>query len=233
MINHKIYFISKDSNFMSGNLPDTEFLKFKYISDNKLPLAVIYNKIIEENKDVDFLYLVHSDVKLDFKMLAEHVESVRDKYDVIGLCGCSNISVSQSPLNWFCGSIPFPEKRWGCVSHGELKGQISYFSSHSPDITDHEVACIDGLCIILSQKAIQAGLRFDENLGQYDMYDTDLSFQAVLKYKLKLGVVIRKDLCHYSVGKSILSENFLRTEIKFRNKWNLEIPQNSPIRKLH
>ena len=89
------------------------------------------------------------------------LEQLSGKYDLIGLCGCAKISVGQSPLNWFCGSIPYPNDRWGCVTHGELGGQVSFFSQHRPDVLDHEVACIDGLCIIFSRKAIDSGLRFD------------------------------------------------------------------------
>lgn len=154
------------------------------------------------------------------------------KYDVIGLCGCSKIQISQTPLNWFCGSRPYPESRWGCVAHGELQGVTSFFNLHTPETLDHEVACIDGLCIILTKKAIDTGLRFDENLGMFDCYDTDLSFQAIMTYGLKLGVVVRKDLQHYSVGKSILGRSFLETELKLRQKWNFPIPPNSPIEKL-
>lgn len=234
MSKHFIVFVAKDDNFMYTDVDSLTAagIGYEYVADNKLPLAKAYNDAIARHSDVDYLYLVHADVKTDFTGLAAQIDELAGIYDVLGLCGCSKISVSQSPLNWFCGSIPFPEHRWGCVTHGELKNQVSFFSAHSPDQTHHEVACIDGLCIVMSKHAIDSGLRFDENLGQYDMYDTDISFQAVLKYGLKLGVVVRRDLQHYSVGRSILSENFLRTEIKFRAKWNLDIPENSPIKKL-
>jgi len=52
----------------------------------------------------------------------------------------------------------------------------SFFNSHSPNVTDHEVSCIDGLCIIVSRKAIDSGIRFDDSVGKFDLYDTDFSF---------------------------------------------------------
>ena len=55
--------------------------------------------------------------------------------------------------------------------------------------------------------------------------------QAVVNYKLKLGVMVQKDLCHYSVGRSILNSSFLDSEEKFRAKWNLPIPKDSAIEK--
>ena len=169
---------------------------------------------------------MHADVQLDAEGLTKHVESVAGKYDLIGLCGCQKINVSQTPLNWFCGSIPFPDFRWGCVTHGELGGETSFFNRMNPETTDSEVACIDGLCIIFTKKAIDSGLRFDEDLGMYDMYDTDISFQAILKYGLKVGVVVRKDLSHFSVGKSILTKECYETEKKFRKKWGFPQVKN-------
>ena len=94
---------------------------------------------------------------------------------------------------------------------------------------DAEVACIDGLCIIFSKEALDSSLLFDEDLGAFDFYDTDISMQAIAKYKMKIGVMVQKDLCHYSVGKSILTPNFLDVEKKFREKWNLPVPPNSAI----
>lgn len=101
---------------------------------------------------------------------------------------------------------------------------MSWFSQHSPEVGDHEVACIDGVCIVLAKKAIlDRSLRFDPTVGEFDFYDTDISMQAMMS-GLKLGVVVRKDLMHFSVGKSILSPHFLENELKFRKKWSLPIP---------
>ena len=228
MVKFRFVFVSKDESFrlsremtapISESSPDVEF---DYVANNTQPLAVVYNTFLNGDDIADYTLLMHSDVKLDVNELMKHIESVAGKYDVMGLCGCAKFSVSQSPLNWWNGSRPFPEERWGCVSHGELGNQQSFFSNHSPDVTDHEVACIDGLCIIISKKAIEAGLRFDETLSPFDFYDTDISMQAVLKHKLKLGVIVRKDLEHYSLGRGILNPQFLESEKKFREKWHLE-----------
>lgn len=174
---------------------------------------------------------MHADVKLDIQSLEKHVLETEGKYDIFGLCGTSVLNVSQSPLNWWTGSNPTPTSKWGFVSHGELGNQISFFSQHSPEVTDHEVACIDGLCIIFSKKALQSGIKFDP-IFQFDFYDTDISMQAVMKYGLCLGVLVEKSLQHYSVGKSILTRDFLTHELDFRKKWNLEIPESSPLKQL-
>lgn len=218
-------FVSKDSNFKLPSEETAEYsnenISFEYVANNSNPLPSVYNAAIERHKDkADYIALVHADVRFDIRKLCAHIDECASKYDVMGLCGCAKISVSQHPFNWFCGSRPYPEFRWGCVTHGELNDHRSYFSSHSPDVMDHEVACIDGLCIILSKTAIDKGLRFDESLGKYNLYDTDISFQTVMKYNMKLGVLVTMDLSHYSVGKSILTKEFAEDEARFRKKWN-------------
>ena len=232
MLNFQIYQVAKDDNFKlsSVNLFNVCLNK---IPNNTEKLTTIYNRIIEKHKDdnTDFLILMHADVYINVNSLIAHIERCKEQYDVMGLCGCSKMSVSQSPLNWWTGSNPFPEHKWGCVTHGELGNQTSFFNKHLPHVKDHAVSCIDGLCIILSKKAIQSGMRFDENFA-FDFYDTDLSFQCVMKYKMKLGVLVEESLNHYSVGKSILTKDFLKHEIYFRKKWNLKIPVDSPIQQM-
>lgn len=233
MSNIRFVVVSKDKSFGASRerveshcavRPGDEF---KFIEDNAKPLAEIYNAELDRLGGFDWVALMHADVSLDTVGLAEHVESVAGKYDLIGLCGCDKISVGQTPLNWFCGSRPYPDHRWGYVRHGELGGAESFFNAHHPGVTDHQVSCVDGLCIFLSAKAVKAGLRFDTGLGAFDFYDTDISLQAVMKYGLKAGVVVRKDLVHSSVGKSILGKEFLENERKFREKWGFPLPQGA------
>ena len=223
-------FVSKDDNFKITHEQSEKFelehnnVTFNYVANNTLSLADVYNTFIQKhrvNKDIDYLIFMHADVSLNLNELISHIENVNGKYDIIGLCGCSKISVGQSPLNWFTGSRPFPEHRWGCVTHGELGNQKTYFSHHSLDITDHEVACIDGLCFILTKNAIEnSDILFDTQFS-FSHYDTDFSFECVMKKHLKLGVIVRKDLQHWSVGRSILAPEFLESEKLFRAKWKL------------
>lgn len=232
----KFVIVSKDKEF---KLPPEKFtevanlaeINISYVDSNTKPLAEVYNKYLEYERNPngtnwDYMVFMHSDVSFDIGAFIKHVERVSEKYDIIGLCGTSTMNVSQSPLNWFTSSRLNPDKRWGCVIHGELGNQMTWFSHHSPEIGDHEVACIDGLCIIFTKKTIlNRSIRFDSTVGDFDFYDTDISMQAMMN-GLKLGVVVRKDLIHFSVGKSILTSQFLENEIKFRKKWNLPLTPN-------
>lgn len=227
--------VSKDDKFSMtlSELSDNNITVYQD-GNNSASLGTIYNSylhIFRTEKDIDFAIFMHSDVKFDLQHLLAHIEECKDKYDVMGLCGTSTLNVSQSPLNWFTGSNPTPNTRYGHVTHGELGNLHSDFGAHSPNTTDHEVACIDGVCIIFGPKALKSELKFDEQF-MFDFYDTDISLQTVMKYGMKLGVIVEPSLQHYSAGKSILTTNFLMSEIKFRQKWNFEIPINSSIHKL-
>lgn len=229
--------VSKDEQFSFGTKEEilalqSQSRKIDLVSSNSKPLPKVFNEYLQAERETsysDFLVFMHADVKVNLDSLESHTAECSSKYDVMGLCGTSIMNVSQSPLNWWTGSNPTPQSKWGCVTHGELGNQTSFFNQHSPDARDHEVACIDGLCMIFTKKAIhETAISFDEKF-EFDFYDTDISFQCVMQYKLKLGVIVEKSLQHYSVGKSILTEDFLKHEIDFRQKWNLEIPSNSPI----
>lgn len=224
------FFLTEEniSDFYKNNPQYIEGVKFQKIANNKENLTIIYNKELRlerTNKTNDFLVFLHADVLLDFPHLIEHIIECREKYDIMGLCGCQKIKTSQSPLNWFTGSQPFPQTRFGCVTHGEFGNQKSFFSFDKPDIRDIPVACIDGLCIIFGKKAIESNIEFDEGL-RFNCYDTQISLDAILNYNLKLGVIVEESLLHYSVGKSILTNTFLMDEVVLRKKFKLEIPSS-------
>lgn len=109
--------------------------------------------------------------------------------------------------------------------HGELNDARSFWNFHTPNVTDHRVAMIDGLCFILSKTLIEeTDILFDEQFSQTGCYDTDFSLECVMKRKLPLGVIVEPTLNHYSIGKSIFTKEYAEAEVKLRNKWNLKIP---------
>jgi len=50
-----------------------------------------------------------------------------------------------------------------------------------------------------------------------------------LKYKFKIGVLVEKSLQHYSIGKSIMTEEFLKHELDLRKKWGFDIPAGTKL----
>lgn len=228
--------VSKDENFsitedneskFISSKPGSEIIKTKNNSEN---ITSVNNRMIEKSLSggFDFIIMMHSDVTIDLEKLANHIEECSGKYGIMGLCGCEKISVSECPLNWFCGSRRFPDGRWGCVTHGELGDSVSFFSGKTPNVTDHPVSCIDGLCIIMSKDAIKTGIRFDENL-RFNCYDTQISLDALMNYGIKVGVLVEPDLKHFSVGKSILEDSFLKDEFFLRKRFGFPIPPGSRL----
>ena len=232
-------FISKDSSFkLTPNdlktyaaLHPEHYITADFIESNVQPLGKIYNSLFDKYKNMpkeqqwDFLVLMHADVFLDVAHFINHIIECQEKYDVFGLCGTEVLNISNSPLNWFTGSAQTPNKRWGCVTHGELGNQTSFFSQDRRETTDHSVGCIDGLCMVFNQKAIESGIQFNEQL-RFNCYDTQISLDALMNKKLQLGVIVEESLQHFSVGKSILEKDFLIDEFVLRKQFDFPIPEN-------
>ena len=109
----------------------------------------------------------------------------------------------------------------------------AFFNKDRESITDHEVACIDGMCIVFGPKAIaDGGLNFDTTFS-FDFYDTDISFQCLMLRNLKIGVIVEPSLVHDSIGRSIMTDEFLVHEIDFRKKWKLDIPAGSKLQTIN
>lgn len=229
MKNIRIVIVSKDESLRMTN----DFIKQSIFQDdinvttsiilnNKESICKCYNTVLDEVRTsaekYDYVFFMHADVQTDLNNLITQVIEHSDKYDVFGLCGCDKISYGVTPLNWFNGSKQYPENRWGFVYHGEVNAP-TYFSQHSSDVTHHPVSCIDGLCIIFGPKAIETDMRFDETF-MFDHYDTDISFQTIIDYDLNLGIIVDMMLQHWSIGKSITTDSFRNSELKFREKWD-------------
>ena len=143
---------------------DIEFLKLEGINvslilheNNKKGLGELYNSILkdirESKKELDYLFLMHSDVSFSLKEVIHRVIDVGNKYDLIGFAGTKKINLGRSPLTWFTGSHRFVEQRYGKITQNYLgKGLLveSFFNEKDPQTMDTGVACLDGLCLILT-----------------------------------------------------------------------------------
>ena len=236
----KFVFVSKDNDFLMSDDDFNSVMKSdslsvytEFISDNKIDIPTIYNQTIcssinpnTHTCDFDYIVLSHADVKFNPVSFISHLIWIDGKYNMIGLAGTKNLNSSASPLNWFVGSNQFPYSRYGDVTMTDKNGSEvrCFYNQYKPEIKDTEVACIDGLCIILSKKLIEKGFRFDTGISDFDFYDTGASFKCLFEMKGKLGVMI-EPVFHESEGLGILKPEFLEDEKKFRERWksNLEV----------
>ena len=235
----KFVFVSKDNDFLmsdddfssvkSDSLMKSDSLSVytEFISDNKIDLPTINNLTIGSSInpnthtcDFDYIVLSHADVKINPVSFISHLIWIDGKYEMIGLAGTKNLNASASPVNWFVGSRDFPYSRYGDVTmlQDGNKEIRCWYNALYPDVKDTEVACIDGLCIILSKKLIEKGFRFDTGISDFDFYDTGASFKCLFEMKGKLGVMI-EPVFHVSEGRGILDSKFLEDEKKFRERW--------------
>lgn len=235
MINIKFVFVGADDKFLMEEKEWDDIKKdltgvsiyTEYISNNKLGLSYVYNAILDRSinpnthgSDFDYIIFSHADVKFDPKSFISHLIEINGKYDLIGLAGTKKMNTSYSPLNWFTSSHEFPNQRYGhVIMTNDGRIEDCFYNQHfNPNVGDTEVACIDGLCMIISKNLICKGFRFDNGIDDFNFYDTGASLKCILDYKGKVGVMIEK-VEHTSVGKSILSKSFIENEKKFREKW--------------
>lgn len=189
--------------------------------NNILTLTQFGNKMIEEAKDsYDYLILMHSDVDLSLNEFVKHLIEVKDKYDIVGMAGTKKLFISQSPLTWFTGSHKYPNERYGRITHNHDGMMLeSFFNKEKPEVFDTEAITIDGLLMCLDKKTMQnEKARFDEQFT-YDFYDLDFCLNVQINTDLKIGIFIQPTI-HKSLGKSVLTEEYLNPERKFRAKWS-------------
>lgn len=190
-------------------------------ANNTETLTQFGNKMIEECKDTyDYLVLMHSDVDFSLMNFVSQLRETKEKYDIVGMAGTKKLFISQSPLTWFTGSHKYPEDRYGRITHNHDGMMLeSFFNREKPDIVDTEVITIDGLLMCLNKKTMQNDkARFDEQFT-YDFYDLDFCLNVQVNTDLKIGVFVQPTI-HNSLGRSVLTEEYLVPERKFRAKWN-------------
>lgn len=243
MIKLKFVFVGADDNFLMSQKEfdvvkrklDNISVYTEWIPNNKNGLANVYNMLLDQSinpntkkSDFDYIIFSHADVKFDPSSFISHLIEINGKYDLIGLAGTKKMNTSYSPLNWFTSSHEFPDQRYGYVvmtNEGRIE-DCFYNQQFDPDVRDTEVACIDGLCMIVSRTLIDKGFRFDTGIDDFNFYDTGASLKCILEYNGKVGVMIEK-VEHTSVGKSILSKSFMENEKKFRTRWKFnELKKN-------
>ena len=87
----KFVFVSKDSEFRMPRekMDALDRASALYFPNNAEPLSKVYNRALDEDKDSDFILLVHADVSFDPAGVMDQLESVSGKYDLLGMCGCA------------------------------------------------------------------------------------------------------------------------------------------------
>ena len=183
--------------------------------NNRSGLSATYNKAIDNCTDFDFIAFVHDDIWINDVFFFSKV--INSQFDVIGAVGglfwCvpKDFPIYEKPLIWTTATCGRGAS--GFMNHDLKNG---YFLPSSYGVAPKETMTLDGSIIIFTRKAIQAGLRWDEQFN-FHFYDMDICFSAH-RLGLKVGTA-NILLTHESVGGSVVQPEFMASQRKFIEKW--------------
>ena len=182
---------------------------------NTSGLPKLYNKAIDNSTDFDFIAFIHDDVWINDVFFFDKV--INSKFDVIGAVGgCywgvpKGFPIDEKPLIWTTATCGRGAS--GFMNHDLKNG---YFLPSSYGIAPKPTSTLDGSIIIFARKAIQSGLRWDEQFN-FHFYDMDICFSAHI-LGLNIGTA-NLLLTHESVGGSVVQPEFMESQRKFIAKW--------------
>ena len=189
------------------------YLDIHYNNTSGLP--TVYNKAIDNSTDFDFVAFIHDDVWINDHQFFSKV--INSKFDVIGAVGGlfwgvpKGFPIDEKPLIWTTATCG--RGMSGFMNHDLKNG---YFFPSSYGIAPKPTETLDGSIIIFARKAIQSGLRWDEQFN-FHFYDMDICFSAH-RLGLKVGTA-NLLLTHESVGGSVFQPEFMESQRKFIAKW--------------
>lgn len=199
-------------------------VELKLYENNSTPIGIIYNKAIEELKDIaDYIVFLHYDVIV--KSVKTFIEAiVKADGDLLGAAGAIKFTDPDfRPISWFTNSRWNPGAGEKIMQAGEIwhklnPGEPARLNLYGNNKSAKNCVAIDGLCLIFTKKLIEdESIRFDENY-KFDLYDFDISRQ-VREKGYRIDVIDLGGLIHFSAGLGINKESYLVDQQKFLDKW--------------
>jgi hypothetical protein len=201
-----------------------------FFLDNKLPLAVVYNKALQHAREENLnnLLLIHDDVWLEHDP-QPRLKKLFDKFDVVGVAGCSKAEI-KSPALWHLMGGGFYNGR----EPSNLHGAVQHIHKMPPDggvgmwydvkkLTNfgfypHRVVMIDGVFMAFNRNYIENGRGFDEECPSgFHFYDCGMSLQAHYDgFKVGVGDIL---ITHESPGLREFSDDWKSGEQYFLSKY--------------
>ena len=182
---------------------------------NKEGLPTVYNKALTNIEKSEYIVFTHDDITLNDAFFFDTI--ISSKFDVIGAVGGKawgipgGFDLEHRPLIWTVATCG--KGASGFMNH-DLKNGCYLPSSYG--YAPLETMTLDGSIIIFTRKAVEKGLRWDENF-KFHWYDMDICAQA---HKLGLRVGTAPILLtHGSVGASVAQPQFMEGQRRFVEKW--------------
>ena len=138
----------------------------------------------------------------------------------VGVAGLIGTYILEQSCVWWIPNRPLNTagKITQCFPDGKSTVMADWPGTHVG------LASVDGCCLFVSRKLLEAGVRFDEELSDYHFYDADICCQALSnRYEV---ATVDIEAIHKSVGKAVNEIEQYRKV--FFDKWTKKI-DNWPI----
>ena len=181
---------------------------FNFVSQSRYK-NFLYSKDADE---YDTIVFVHDDVYIDDLKLEKKLNEAFKVYDIVGLAGCVNPSITK-PCLWhlMAGGFNSGNLRGAVAHYVDGSNVVRYVTSFGP--TPARVTFLDGLFLAVNVKKVKsADWKFNENY-KFHHYDISSSIDANRK-KLKLGTW-PINVIHCSPGLRSFNDSYNSSEEKF------------------
>lgn len=202
---------------VASNLFDKDY-QFCIEYENKKGLPIVYNQYISEHYKNEYIVFVHDDVQIADMFAYSKILAGFDKYDIIGLAGCTKIVNKDYPAWHIMAGWQDPGigKKYsvGEVAHKFNDGNITT-SVYGP--IGGRALLLDGLFLGINvNRLLEANVKFDEDFS-FHHYDLSFCLRAN-EAKLKMGT-IQLFCTHAGIGDSMMSEEWNKSAVKFKEKY--------------
>lgn len=169
-------------------------------------LPELYNEYIKTHPEADMFVFRHDDLEIHDAHLEEKIQRAYDLgFDIYGAAGSKDFHIQN------------PDVRHGWWQEPDKSGWMNHRISGNEQTTYYgpihngaePVAVVDGCFLAISRRAIDKGLRFDEDFT-FHHYDISLCLRAK-ELGLKTAV-LPLFLTHTSPGYGFLSDDFLQSQ---------------------
>lgn len=193
---------------------NTAEYEFFIKENNKLSIAVTYNKAIDFAIAEKFNYIVlcHDDVIIESNLIQKLQENFK-QYDVIGVAGATHCNFIKPALWHLMG---------GGVSGGKLHGAVAHGTTNNKQMTSFgeypkHVVMIDGVFMAIKREVFTQ-IRFDESCpAKFHFYDLQYSIDASLAgFKVGVSDIL---ITHASPGLKEFTDEFNKGQDWFLEKY--------------
>jgi hypothetical protein len=181
--------------------------------ENKKGLSYCYNAFLATCK-TEYAVFVHDDVYIMDSMFNEKLELGFKNFNVLGVAGSSDLSLSRLPLTW----INSPKESWsGGLYHSISNGvdDLCDMKINSYGHFNRKCVTVDGVLMAVKVGALN-GVKFQEEF-EFDFYDMAFCLECYMK-QIPVGT-IPLAICHMSHGAGIMKPEYNVVQDRFLKKY--------------